>query len=51
MELAVIGRLWRFFMKRTHDERYRPPQLLRDMVAEGRLGKKAGIGYYDGSVK
>lgn len=27
--------------------RFAPPQLLRDMVAEGRLGKKSGRGFYD----
>lgn len=28
-------------------EQYRPPELLRRMVAEGRLGKKSGQGFYD----
>ena len=27
--------------------RFEPPQLLRDMVAQGRLGKKSGRGFYD----
>lgn len=27
-------------------ERFTPPQLLRDMVAEGRLGQKSGKGFY-----
>lgn len=30
-------------------DRFEPPQLLRTMVAEGRLGKKSGIGFYDWS--
>lgn len=29
--------------------RFEPPDLLRTMVAEGRLGKKSGIGFYDWS--
>jgi 3-hydroxybutyryl-CoA dehydrogenase len=30
-------------------EAFRPPELLRQMVAEGRLGKKSGQGFYDWS--
>ncbi len=31
----------------VYGERFEPPELLRTMVAEGRLGKKSGIGFYD----
>lgn len=30
-------------------EQYRPPEILRAMVAEGKLGKKSGHGFYDWS--
>jgi 3-hydroxybutyryl-CoA dehydrogenase len=32
-------------------EQYRPPEILRRMVAEGRLGKKSGRGFYDWEEK
>ena len=28
-------------------ERFSPPQLMRDMVARGELGRKSGKGFYD----
>ncbi len=31
------------------DRRFHPPALLREMVAEGKLGKKSGQGFYDWS--
>ena len=30
-------------------EAFRPPELLRRMVADGKLGKKSGRGFYDWS--
>ena len=31
----------------VYGDRFEPPELLVSMVAEGRLGKKSGIGFYD----
>ena len=31
----------------VYGERFEPPELLRTMVSEGRLGKKSGVGFYD----
>ncbi len=34
-------------LAKAYGERFEPPQLLRDMVAQGRLGRKSGRGFYD----
>jgi 3-hydroxybutyryl-CoA dehydrogenase len=33
----------------VYGDRFEPPDLLREMVADGQLGKKTGIGFYDWS--
>jgi 3-hydroxybutyryl-CoA dehydrogenase len=37
----------RYLHEKLGAEHYRPPQILEQMVADGRLGKKAGRGFYD----
>ncbi|AHI23469.1 3-hydroxyacyl-CoA dehydrogenase family protein [Corynebacterium vitaeruminis] len=39
------------YLESTLGERFAPPQLMRDMVARGELGRKSGKGFYDYSEK
>jgi len=35
------------YLESTLGERFAPPQLMRDMVSRGELGRKSGTGFYD----
>ncbi|HEX6135935.1 MAG TPA: 3-hydroxyacyl-CoA dehydrogenase family protein [Longimicrobiales bacterium] len=37
----------RYLHEKLGAEQYRPPRILEDMVAQGRLGKKTGRGFYE----
>ena len=38
------------YLQATLGDRFAPPQLLRDKVARGELGRKSGRGFYDWEV-
>lgn len=45
--LDVVFAMSKLLYRDFGDSRYQPPALLRRMVQDGMLGKKAGLGFYD----
>jgi 3-hydroxybutyryl-CoA dehydrogenase len=48
--LDVVLAMARLLYREFGDDRFRPPPLLRRLVHDGHLGRKAGLGFYDYSV-
>ena len=48
--LDVRMHIGEYLAKELGNAAFEPPQLMKDMVAEGRLGKKSGHGFYDWDV-
>ncbi|MBI4278403.1 MAG: 3-hydroxyacyl-CoA dehydrogenase family protein, partial [Armatimonadetes bacterium] len=49
VDVAYLTRLERY--RETGDERMKPPKVLEDLYRQGRLGRKAGKGFYDYPVR
>ncbi len=49
--LDVVYAMSKLLYKEFGDDRFRPPALLRRLVQNGHVGKKAGLGLYDYAVK
>jgi 3-hydroxybutyryl-CoA dehydrogenase len=47
--LDVRLEIARYLHEKLGAEQFRPPRILQEMVAQGRLGKKSGRGFYDWS--
>jgi 3-hydroxybutyryl-CoA dehydrogenase len=45
--LDVRMHIGEYLCGELHNEAFRPPKLMRDMVAAGKLGKKSGRGFYE----
>jgi 3-hydroxybutyryl-CoA dehydrogenase len=45
--LDVRMHIGEYLAKELDNEAFRPPELMRKMVSEGKLGKKSGSGFYD----
>ncbi len=43
----IVLEISEILLEHTGDLRFKPPQLLRKMVKEGRLGRKSGRGFYE----
>ena len=45
--LISVTMSWNAFQKEFSDNRWAPPLLLKNMMRDGRFGKKVGKGFYD----
>ena len=45
--LDVRMHIGEYLAEKLDNPAFKPPQLMKDMVAQGKLGKKSGHGFYD----